>query len=68
MKKKILTALALTGIFAFSACTKTEAPAPAAASNTRSESDFEDISAKGKMVIGITIYEPMNYYDENHHW
>ena len=66
MKKKILTALALTGIFAFSACTKTEAPAPAAASNTQSESDFEDISAKGKMVIGITIYEPMNYYDENH--
>ncbi len=26
--------------------------------------DFETITKKGKLVIGITIYEPMNYYDE----
>jgi polar amino acid transport system substrate-binding protein len=28
------------------------------------ENDFDYIRAKGKLVIGITEYEPMNYYDE----
>ena len=27
--------------------------------------DFEKIQDKGKFVCGITIYEPMNYYDAN---
>ncbi|MGN0159785.1 MAG: transporter substrate-binding domain-containing protein [Lachnospiraceae bacterium] len=27
--------------------------------------DLADVTAKGKMVIGITVYEPMNYYDAN---
>ena len=29
------------------------------------DSDYKYITDNGKMVIGITIYEPMNYYDEN---
>lgn len=29
------------------------------------ESDYEYIKDKGKLIIGITEYEPMNYYDEN---
>ena len=29
------------------------------------ESDLEYILGKGKMVIGYTVYEPMNYTDEN---
>lgn len=28
-------------------------------------SDWEYIKNKGELVIGITLYEPMNYYDEN---
>ncbi|MDO5145419.1 MAG: transporter substrate-binding domain-containing protein [Eubacteriales bacterium] len=28
-------------------------------------SDWEDISAKGEMTIGMTLFAPMNYYDEN---
>lgn len=28
-------------------------------------SDYEDIAADGKMVVGMTIYAPMNYKDEN---
>lgn len=29
------------------------------------DTDWADIQAKGKMVIGITYFEPMNYMDEN---
>lgn len=29
------------------------------------ESDWEDVSAKGEMTIGMTLFAPMNYYDEN---
>jgi polar amino acid transport system substrate-binding protein len=30
-----------------------------------SKKDWEYIQDKGTLVIGITLYEPMNYYDEN---
>ena len=31
-------------------------------------SDIEYIKSKGKMIIGITDYEPMNYQDEKGEW
>ena len=31
-------------------------------------SDFERIQANGKMVVGVTLYEPMDYQDENGEW
>lgn len=31
-------------------------------------SDIDYIKSKGKMIIGITDYEPMNYQDENGEW
>lgn len=40
--------------------TETEAPEEEPAV----ESDLAYIAANGKMVVGITIYDPMNYYDE----
>jgi len=55
MKKllSILTTLSLTmGILG--GCGSTEA-----------KTDWDYISNNGEMVIGITLYEPMNYYDEN---
>ena len=33
-----------------------------------SGSDLEEIKADGKMIVGITNYEPMNYPDENGEW
>ncbi len=30
-----------------------------------SKTDWEYIEEKGKLTVGITLYEPMNYYDEN---
>ena len=75
MKK--LIALLLVGIMSVSmvACTpKTVEPAPDEETTTTPEvtepdaetvaSDFEAIEAKGKMVIGYTVYEPINYTDD----
>lgn len=35
------------------------------ASCKQAKTDWEYIEDKGSMVMGITLYEPMNYYDEN---
>ncbi len=53
----VLCVLFVTGMFA--ACSK---------SSSESESDLAYIKSKGKMVIGITEYEPMNYQDANGDW
>lgn len=61
MKKKVLAiVMSIVLVFgivcAFTACgdkTKTD------------ESDFEYIKDKGELVIGITYFAPMNYFDEN---
>ncbi|MBQ8752644.1 MAG: lipoprotein, partial [Clostridia bacterium] len=38
---------------------------PSTDSNPTGDSDWEYIKAKGKLVIGVTLYDPMNYKDEN---
>ena len=53
MKKFLILALAaLMCILALTACGSTE-------------SDYEYVKSNGKLVIGITLYEPMNYYDDD---
>ena len=65
MKKKLLTMLAVLGSCTLCACgTGTDTPAADSNSGTAAESDYDYITGNGKMVIGITIYEPMNYYDD----
>ncbi len=32
------------------------------------DSDLQYVLDKGKLVIGVTVYEPMNYFDENGEW
>ena len=65
MKKFIALAMALVMSLALVACT-----APAASSGSASQpevqaTDLETIKNKGEMIIGYTVYEPMNYTDEN---
>ena len=48
---------------AASASTAASASSAASGSTTAAESDLDDIKGKGKMVIGYTVYEPMNYTD-----
>lgn len=36
--------------------------------DTEGESDLEYVKNKGKLVVGITVFEPMDYKDENGNW
>ena len=56
---KILIALTLCLILALSLF---------AGCNKSGGSDIEYIKDKGTMVVGITVYPPMDYQDENGEW
>lgn len=74
MKKLFALLLAFTMSLSLVACggndAAEEAPAEdtaaeeTATGETAPESDAAYIEGNGKLVVGITIYEPMNYYDE----
>lgn len=53
--KKFLAAFlaAAMSVFAFAGCSASE------------KTDWEYIQEKGKLTVGITYFEPMNYFDEN---
>lgn len=61
MKKRIIATLAasILTLSALAGC------AGGTGTGTATDSDYEYIKNNGKMVIGITEYQPMNYYDEN---
>lgn len=77
MKKLLSIALALMLILALAACasgTTTTSPTPSDTSAQPSESasatpaaddDWSYIKEKGELIIGITDWEPMNYYDSD---
>lgn len=82
MKKLLALILAAAMLLALAACaaketpttetetaneTPAEAPADTAGDDAQT-SDMENIISKGKMVVGITDYDPMNYRDENGEW
>ena len=74
MKKIIAMLLAGIMLFSFAACggdnnaetqpTETQAPETTEAV----DSDLAYITEKGKLVVGITNYAPMDYPDENGEW
>ena len=72
MKKLISMALAAGMAVSLAACGGAASSAPAAASaasgtasttEAAADSDLAYIQGKGKMTIGYTVYEPMNYTD-----
>ena len=80
MKKLVSMAMAAALVLGLAACGSTAgsaASSESAASSTESsaasestaetsaDSDLAYIQGNGKMVIGYTVYEPMNYTDEN---
>lgn len=60
MKKFIAVLLSLAMVFVFVACSK----APVA----EEQKDSEYVIEKGKLVVGITDFEPMDYQDKNGNW
>ena len=77
MMKKMLTAamsFALSAVLltgcggaaaSQAASSAASAPASEPAASAPAESDWDYISGKGTMVMGMTIFDPMNYYDDN---
>ena len=70
MKKFISTVLALGMAASLAACGSSAAATPASTANAVStesaaaaDTDLAYIQGKGKMTIGYTVYEPMNYTD-----
>lgn len=68
--KKILSVLLAVVMMAsvatiFAACSKNTEPAN---SGEITASDVDYIKEKGKLVVGITDFEPMDYQDENGEW
>lgn len=57
--KKIIS-LAMAALMATAALTGC-----GGSTGTKAENDWEYISNKGELIIGITYFEPMNYMDEN---
>ena len=55
MKKLLAMVLALMMVFSLTALASAE------------ESDMAYIKDKGKLTIGITLFAPINYYDEDGH-
>ncbi len=73
MKKWLSVLLAAVMVFvvasAFAGCSKkapekTQTLSTKDASSSAQESDLAYIQGKGKMIIGITEYKPMNYYED----
>ena len=69
MKKLISTVLALGMAASLAACGSSASTAASMAESTvestaaAGDSDLDYIKGKGKMTIGYTVYEPMNYTD-----
>ena len=69
MKKLISTVLALGMAASLAACGSSASTAASTAESTAEstaaagDSDLDYIKGKGKMTIGYTVYEPMNYTD-----
>ena len=79
MKKLIAMLLALVLVMGLVACGNTPAPAttPAATEDTAEATedtkvaltgDLKEITDKGKIVVGITDYAPMDYKDADNEW
>ena len=64
MKKFLSLLLVLVLALSFAACTS-QAPANDEQPVAAEGSDLEYVMGNGKMVIGYTVYEPMNYTDDN---
>lgn len=63
-----LFATVLTGCGSTPAATDTNADAattPAADAAQTDDSDWAQVEATGKLVVGMTLFAPMNYYDDN---
>ena len=65
MKKLLAIILCLSMVFAFAACGKTDTGSN---SDNAPASDVAYVQEKGKLVVGVTVFEPMDYQDKDGKW
>ena len=65
MKKLLSLLMALTMVLALAACGAPKTETPPADANQTQASDLDYVKKNGKMVIGYTLYAPMNFKDES---
>lgn len=65
--KKIISLTLLTALLAGSmvGCGETKTGKDENNDNQNVQSDYEQLKANGKAVVGITMFNPMNYYDDS---
>ena len=63
MKKILALILAVLMVFTMVACGNTATETTE--TTETADSDLAYVTENGKLTVGITIYDPMNYYDEN---
>lgn len=66
MKKVLAILLAMAMVFAFAGCGQKNADENG--DGEAALSDMQYVKDKGKLVVGITDFEPMDYKDENGGW
>lgn len=64
-KKIAALALAVVSVLALSACGSGADKGGSAADSGKADSDWTYVQQKGKLVIGMTLFAPMDYTDEN---
>lgn len=66
IKKILAFSLAIVTVLAFAACGKSETAGTAGGdTEKKADSDWAYVQGKGKLVIGMTLFAPMDYTDEN---
>ena len=63
MKRIALILLAITCALCFAGCGTKDT-----VSDASNSSDYEYVKEKGKLVVGITDFDPMDYQDDNGNW
>lgn len=63
MKKIIALVMAVAMLFCFAGCGTKDT-----VSDASNSSDYEYVKEKGKLVVGITDFDPMDYQDDNGNW
>lgn len=65
--KKIIALILALGTLAFAGCgtSNNNSGNTDSANDTKTESDYEYVKEKGSLKIGITLFSPMDYYDDS---
>ena len=68
MKKLLAIILCLCMVLSFAACGKTNTESTGADADATVTSDLDYVKEKGKLVVGVTVFEPMDYQDKDGNW